>query len=62
MMKQLWIDIRPWRKKLATAAIESGADAVVVKPEGHQELESLPVFPEVMERQGKALEAGPDGM
>jgi len=31
MTKHLWIDIRPWRKELATAAIESGADAVVVE-------------------------------
>jgi 3-dehydroquinate synthase II len=29
-MKELWVDIRPWKKALATAAIESGADAVVV--------------------------------
>ncbi|MDD1678370.1 MAG: 3-dehydroquinate synthase II [Methanomicrobiales archaeon] len=30
-MKELWVDIRPWKKALATAAIESGADAVVVE-------------------------------
>lgn len=30
-MKELWVDIRPWRKALATAAIESGADAIVVE-------------------------------
>ena len=29
-MKQFWIDIRPWNKEIATTAIESGADAVVV--------------------------------
>ncbi len=29
-MKELWVEIRPWKKALATAAIESGADAVVV--------------------------------
>jgi 3-dehydroquinate synthase II len=29
-MKELWVDIRPWKKSLATAAIESGADAVMV--------------------------------
>ena len=28
-MKQFWVDIRPWRKDLATTAIESGADALV---------------------------------
>jgi 3-dehydroquinate synthase II len=29
-MKEIWVDIRPWKKSLATAAIESGADAVIV--------------------------------
>lgn len=29
-MKQFWVDLRPWRKDLATTAIESGADVLVV--------------------------------
>jgi 3-dehydroquinate synthase II len=29
-MKRLWVDIRPWKKELATTALESGADALVV--------------------------------
>jgi 3-dehydroquinate synthase II len=29
-MKALWVDVRPWNKDLATTAIESGADALVV--------------------------------
>ena len=29
-MKQFWVDIRPWNKEVATTAIESGADALVV--------------------------------
>ena len=29
-MKQVWVQIQPWDKHLAVAAIESGADAVVV--------------------------------
>ncbi len=29
-MKQFWVDIRSWNKEIATTAIESGADAVVV--------------------------------
>ena len=29
-MKQFWVDCRPWNKELATTAIESGADALVV--------------------------------
>lgn len=28
-MKLFWVDLRPWRKDLATTAIESGADALV---------------------------------
>jgi 3-dehydroquinate synthase II len=32
-LKQLWVKIDPWEKKLVTAALESGADAVWV-PEG----------------------------
>ncbi|ABN57231.1 MULTISPECIES: 3-dehydroquinate synthase II [Methanoculleus] len=30
-MKLFWVDLRPWRKDLATTAIESGADALVVE-------------------------------
>jgi len=33
-MKKVWIQIDPWRKDLATAALEAGADAVVL-PEGY---------------------------
>ncbi|NLD57812.1 MAG: 3-dehydroquinate synthase II [Methanomicrobiales archaeon] len=29
-MKQFWVDIRSWNKEIATTAIESGADVVVV--------------------------------
>ncbi|HDR73696.1 MAG TPA: 3-dehydroquinate synthase II [Methanoculleus sp.] len=29
-MKSFWVDVRPWDKDLATTAIESGADALVV--------------------------------
>jgi len=29
-MKQAWISIRPWRKELAVAALEAGADAVLL--------------------------------
>ena len=28
-MKQFWVDCRPWKKEIATTAIESGADAIV---------------------------------
>jgi len=29
-MKRFWVDIRPWRKDLATTALESGADTLMV--------------------------------
>lgn len=33
-MKQFWVDVRPWNKEIATTAIESGADALVVEKAG----------------------------
>lgn len=30
-MKELWVDVRPWKKEIATTAIESGADVLVVE-------------------------------
>jgi 3-dehydroquinate synthase II len=29
-MKEFWVDVRPWKKEAATAAIESGATALIV--------------------------------
>jgi 3-dehydroquinate synthase II len=28
-MKEFWVEVRPWKKALATAALESGADTLV---------------------------------
>ncbi|MDD4254736.1 MAG: 3-dehydroquinate synthase II [Methanofollis sp.] len=33
-MKRFWVDVRPWQKEIATAAIEAGADALVVERAG----------------------------
>lgn len=33
-MKLFWVNVRPWKKDLATTAIESGADALVVDDAG----------------------------
>ncbi|MFA7562757.1 MAG: 3-dehydroquinate synthase II [Methanoculleus sp.] len=33
-MKQFWVSVRPWKKELATTAIESGADALAVDDAG----------------------------
>ncbi len=35
-MKRFWVQIKPWRKELVTAALESGAEAVVL-PKGMSE-------------------------
>ena len=29
-MKLFWVDVRPWNKEIATTALESGADALMV--------------------------------
>jgi 3-dehydroquinate synthase II len=33
-MKELWVECRPWKKDIATAAIESGADTLVLDEAG----------------------------
>ena len=35
-MKTVWVQVNPWRKELVTAALEAGADAIVL-PEGYSE-------------------------
>jgi 3-dehydroquinate synthase II len=40
-MKQIWVKVDPWDKKLVTAALDSGADAIWV-PEGRvQDVKAL---------------------
>lgn len=33
-MKEFWVDVRPWKKGIATAALESGADTIVAEEAG----------------------------
>ncbi len=40
-MKQLWVRVDPWDKKLVTTALESGADAVWVPPGRTEEVKAL---------------------
>jgi len=40
-MKQLWVRVDPWDKKLVTTALESGADAVWVPPGRTAEVKAL---------------------
>lgn len=48
-MKQVWVQIQPWDKHLAVAAIESGADAVVVDPGMTPQVQKLGRMPTVAE-------------
>jgi 3-dehydroquinate synthase II len=48
-MKQFWVNIRPWNKEIATTAIESGADALVVDKA------------EEVKRLGRITTVAPDG-
>ena len=48
-MKQVWVQIQPWDKHLAVAAIESGADAVVVDPGVTPKVQELGRMPTVAE-------------
>ncbi|MFH1477692.1 MAG: 3-dehydroquinate synthase II [Verrucomicrobiota bacterium] len=48
-MKQVWVQIQPWDKALAIAAIESGADAVVVDPGVTPKVQELGRMPTVAE-------------
>ncbi|MDP2990217.1 MAG: 3-dehydroquinate synthase II, partial [Kiritimatiellota bacterium] len=48
-MKRVWVQIQPWDKHLAVAAIESGADAVVVDPGVTPKVQELGRMPTVAE-------------
>ncbi len=48
-MKQLWVKVDPWDKKLVTTALESGADALWVAPGKVQEVKALGLIPVVAE-------------
>ena len=48
-MKEVWVRIQPWRKELATAAIEQGADAVVLNSGDSARIKKLGVIATVAE-------------
>ena len=50
-MKKVWVLVDPWRKDLVTAALEAGADAVVL-PEG---------FSDQAKALGRITTVAPDG-
>ena len=41
MSKRFWVQIDPWDKSLATAAIEAGADALLIPAGRHDEVQAL---------------------
>ncbi len=43
-MKQVWVNADPWNKELAIAALEGGADAVIVPPDKIKALKELGVM------------------
>jgi 3-dehydroquinate synthase II len=40
-MKEVWVKADPWKKELVTAALEAGADAVMVPPDRVKEVKQL---------------------
>lgn len=48
-MKKVWVQVQPWDKHIAIAAIESGADAVVVDPGVTPKVQELGRMPTVAE-------------
>ncbi|MDY6879136.1 MAG: 3-dehydroquinate synthase II [Desulfatiglans sp.] len=48
-MKEIWVKADPWNKKLVTAALESGADAVIVPNDKVSEVKELGLIQTVSE-------------
>jgi 3-dehydroquinate synthase II len=48
-MKEVWVKVDPWKKELVTAALEAGADAVVVPPDRVKEVKELGLIRTVSE-------------
>ena len=48
-MKEIWVKAIPWKKEIAMAAIESGADALWVPPGMGSEVKKMGLIPVVAE-------------
>ena len=48
-MKEVWVKVDPWKKELVTAALEAGADAVVVPADRVKEVKELGLIRTVSE-------------
>ena len=48
-MKKVWVKAIPWRKEIALAAIECGADALWIEPGKAQEVKKMGIIPTVAE-------------
>ena len=49
-MKEIWVKVDPWNKKLVTAALEAGADAVIVPSDKVNEVKELGIIKTVSEQ------------
>jgi 3-dehydroquinate synthase II len=49
-MKEIWVKVEPWNKKLVTTALEGGADAVIVSADKVDEVRQLGIIKTVSEK------------
>lgn len=48
-MKKIWVKAIPWKKEIAAAALECGADALWIPSETGQEVKKMGIIPIVSE-------------
>ncbi len=60
MKKKFYLNLEKWDKKQATLALESGVDAILVKPEKIEELKSLALTKVISQSKKADLEIGKD--
>ncbi|HUU39725.1 MAG TPA: 3-dehydroquinate synthase II, partial [Desulfatiglandales bacterium] len=49
-MKEVWVNVDPWKKELVTTALEAGADAVLVSPDKVKNVKELGLIKTVSDR------------
>ncbi|RLB12738.1 MAG: 3-dehydroquinate synthase II [Deltaproteobacteria bacterium] len=49
-MKEIWVNVDPWKKDLVTTALEAGADAVIVPPDKVQGVKELGLIKTVSDK------------
>ena len=48
-MKKIWVKVIPWKKEIAMAALECGADALWIPPGMGREVRKMGIIPTVAE-------------